>query len=131
MSLTHLSLFVLRISVGTMMLFGHGWRKMTSFPDLATRFADPLGFGTQISLGLAVFAEVFCAFLVIIGLMTRFAAIPILITMLVAFFLVHGDDPWARKELAALFAVSYLVIMIGGPGALALDNRFCKRISSR
>jgi uncharacterized membrane protein YphA (DoxX/SURF4 family) len=42
----------------------------------------------------------------VLGLATRLAAFPLLFTMLTAAFFIHGDDPWAKKELAVLYAVA-------------------------
>jgi putative oxidoreductase len=115
-------LFVLRVSVGGFMLFGHGLKKLMAFGELSSRFSDPLGVGSQASLSLAVFAEVFCAAALILGLATRWAAIPLIVTMLVAAFLVHTADPWAKKEFALLYLIPFLTLLIAGPGRAALDN---------
>jgi putative oxidoreductase len=121
-SWTSLGLLFLRIAAGGMMLFGHGWAKLTGFMDIAPSFPDPLGLGsTTFSLGLAVFAEAFCAAAVMIGLATRIAAIPLVVTMLVAAFVVHSDDPWAKKELALLYVAPFLTLMFTGPGKFSFD----------
>ena len=40
-----LGLLLLRVSVGGMMLFAHGWGKLTSFAERSSSFPDPLGIG--------------------------------------------------------------------------------------
>lgn len=80
-----------------------------------------LGFGREISLVLAVFAEFFCSILVILGFATRFALFPLIITMLVAIFIAHGDDPFHVKEHALLFLFPYLSLLILGAGKYSLD----------
>ena len=102
-------LLVLRVGAGLMMAFAHGWGKMIKFQEIAPRFPDPIGLGSHFSLGLAVFAEFFCSLLVVVGLFTRFAALNVVVTMLVAAFVIHAADPFAKKELALLYllAVSY------------------------
>ncbi len=116
------ALFALRVSVGSMMLLGHGWRKLMAYGDLTTGFSDPLGIGSAASATLAVFAEVFCSAALVLGLATRWVAIPLMTTMAVAAFIVHGDDPFAKKELALLYFASFLALFVAGPGRLALDN---------
>lgn len=117
-----IGLLVLRLGVGLMMLLAHGWGKLVGFSDLAEKFPDPLGIGPTTTLVLAIFAEVVCALLIVVGLGTRFAAVPLLVTMLVAAFVVHADDPWARQEFALLYAIPFLTLVFTGGGRFALDS---------
>ena len=98
---------ILRLVLGVFMLT-HGWGKLSSFSEKSDMFPDPLGVGSTLSLGLATFAEFFCALFLIAGLFTRFAALNILITMLVAGLIFHFEDPFGKKELALLYAVGFL-----------------------
>lgn len=117
-----LGLLVLRLGVGLMMALGHGWGKLSTFSEQASQFADPLGMGSSLSLGLTVFAEFFCALAIAIGLITRGAVIPVIITMLVAVFVIHSDDPWGKKEMGILYLVPFITLLITGPGKFSLDN---------
>jgi putative oxidoreductase len=93
-----------------------------NYPERAATFSDPLGVGPATSLALAVFAEVVCAGAVILGLMTRFAVVPIVILLLVAATIVHADDPWRNKEFALIFAIPFLALIFTGPGRYSLDH---------
>ena len=117
-----LVLLTLRVALGCMMLFGHGLPKLLSFSEKATTFPDPFGFGSMPSLALAVFAEVFCAAGVVLGVMTRWAAIPIAITMATAATIIHANDPWGKKELALVYLVGFLCLIVAGGGRFALDT---------
>lgn len=114
-------LLLLRVGVGCLMLV-HGIGKVTGFQELAADFPDPIGLGSRLSLILAIGAEVGCSILLILGLLTRLAAVPLAFTMIVAFFMVHRDDPWDAKELAGTFLVIYLSLILTGPGILSLDH---------
>ena len=117
-----ISLLLMRLTFGGLMIINHGWGKLEKLlagPPI--KFGDPLGVGTELSRQLAVFGEVICAFLLVIGLFTRWAAIPALITMLVAAWIVHGGDPFKEQEKALLFAAAYVVRLILGPGRYSLD----------
>ncbi|WP_333907979.1 DoxX family protein [Aequorivita sinensis] len=65
--------------------------------------------------------------LLIIGLSTRLAAIPLAITMLVAAFIVHANDGFGRQELPLLYAAIYISIALIGAGKYSLDNRISKK----
>ena len=117
-----IGLLILRVGIGVFMLAAHGWGKLANFGELAGTFPDPIGLGSTVSLVLVIFAEVLCALLVVLGLGTRFAAVPLLVTMLVAAFVVHADDPWSRKEFALLYAIPFLTLIFTGGGRFALDS---------
>ena len=117
-------LLVLRLSVSFLML-NHGWPKLTKlFSGDPVQFGDPIGIGPVATLVLAVFAEVVCSLLIIIGFKTRLAVIPLIITMLVAVFIVHLNDSLTDKEAAILYLVSYGTLYVFGPGKFAADNKW-------
>ena len=119
--LTNVGLLVGRVAIGLLMLVGHGYPKLLEFSAKAATFPDPLGIGSGLSLGLAVFAEFFCAILIIIGAATRLAAIPLVVTMLVAGLIFHSADPWSTQEKAIVYAVPFLMLVFTGPGKLSVD----------
>jgi len=117
---TDLGLLILRIASGLTMFLAHGLPKLTSFSERHATFADPIGLGPSVSLGLTVFAEVFCAIALTLGIFSRFSAAVLAFTMAVAVFIVHGADPFARQELALMYGAIYLALAITGPGKFAL-----------
>lgn len=122
-----IGLLVCRVVFGGLMLLQHGYSKLTGFSEKAGSFPDPIGVGSEMSLAMAVSAEFFCAALVVVGLATRIAAIPLIITMAVAAFYIHGADPLADKELALLYGTAFLTLLLSGPGRLSLDRVFFRR----
>ena len=119
---TDLALLILRLGMGGVMLFSHGWGKLSQFNVMSAHFPDPLGVGSTLSLALAVFAEFFCALAVSLGILTRYTVLPLIVTMAVAAFIVHGGDPFAKKEMALLYLVGYVVIALAGSGKYSLDS---------
>jgi putative oxidoreductase len=120
-----LGLLALRLWLGLSLLLLHGWGKLSNFQQMSAKFADPLGIGTQASLGLAVFGEVVGSVLLIFGLFSRLAALSCATTMAVAFFLVHKmvlKGP-GSGELAFIYLAGFLTILIAGPGRFALDGK--------
>lgn len=117
-------LLILRAALGTGMIVLHGWNKWINFSKYAETFGDPLGIGRKMSLSLAVFAEVICSALLIIGFGTRFAALVLAFTMGVAFFMVHKgalSGP-GSGEMAALYFLGYVVLLFAGPGKFSFDG---------
>lgn len=126
-----IGLLVLRLGVGSFMLFGHGWGKLASFSEKADAWADPIGMGPTLSLSLAIFAEFFCSLGLITGIATRLAAIPLLTTMLVAAGIVHANDPWAKQEFALLYAWIFITLIFAGPGKFSVDAWISKKLSEK
>ena len=89
-------------------------------------FADPIGMGPTLSLLLTVFAEVICTIMILTGFKGRFASIFGMITMFVAVFVVHLEDPWKKKELGLIYFIIYLAIFLMGTGKLSIDGLFSK-----
>ena len=129
-------LLFLRLGMGLIMLFGHGWGKAQRIFQGQTEFADPLGIGEVPSLYLVAFAEVVCAAAIVIGLMTRLAAVPLVIAMAAAAFIAHADDPWfmanaeagaGSKELALVFLTGFAALLFTGPGRYSADGLLANR----
>ncbi|MDA3943608.1 MAG: DoxX family protein [Bacteroidetes bacterium] len=126
-ALLPLWLLINRIGISAFMLT-HGYPKLMRLLDGNTDgFPDPLGIGSAASLLLAVLTEVAASFLLMLGLFSRFAALGLIVTMAVAVFIVHVNDPFGRMEMALLYLFSYLTIFFFGPGKYALDALIRKR----
>lgn len=118
----HVGLLLFRVSVACLMLT-HGFPKLQKlFSGDDIQFADPYGLGVTTSFVLVVFAEFFCSMLVILGLATRLAAIPIIITMATAVIFAHANDPFGVKEKPLLFFVCFTFLLIVGAGKYSVDH---------
>ncbi|KGO81934.1 DoxX family protein [Flavobacterium beibuense F44-8] len=120
-------LFLIRITIALFMLT-HGLKKIELLlSDEPIQFADPFGIGATASLMLVVFAEVVCSALLILGLATRLAVLPLIITMVVAVFMIHGSDGFERQELGSIYLMVYVLLLITGSGKYSLDHLICRK----
>lgn len=117
---TDLATLVLRIIFGGMFAFVHGWMKITGYDAMASQF-DIIGIGSELTLILVIFAEFVCGLFILFGFLTRFAVIPVFITMLVAFFMAHAADPFLNKMIPFIYLFLCVVIFILGSGRYSLD----------
>src|SRR5690606_9921570 len=92
--LKDLGALALRLGLGGTILLAHGLGKFSNYAQYAQQFPGVLGMSPVMSLRMAIFAEVVCAILVIIGAMTRLGALVLAATMAVAHFMVHATDEW-------------------------------------
>ena len=65
-------LLIVRIIFGVL-LMNHGIEKWSNYQELSAVFPDPLGVGSPLSLGLAIFGELACSMAFIIGFLYRLA----------------------------------------------------------
>ncbi|MFT5102960.1 MAG: putative oxidoreductase [Candidatus Latescibacterota bacterium] len=118
----HLGLLFLRVSFAGAML-AHGIPKLLKLISGNFEFGNPIGLGPELSLILTVIGEAICPMLIIIGFKTRIAAIPTIIAMLVAAFVVHGADPFATKEKALLYLFGFIAIALLGGGKFGVSRK--------
>jgi putative oxidoreductase len=121
----NLGLLALRVWVGLSMLLLHGWDKFTHFSEKSENFLNLFGLSSKISLSMAIFGELVCSALLIVGLFTRFAALGGAITMSVAFFLAHKAvlKGQGSGELAFIYLAAFITIFIAGGGRFSLDAK--------
>lgn len=145
---TSVGLLVLRVGVGGF-LATHGWGKLQMLlSGGAAQFGDPIGLGPALSLALVTLSEFFCALLIVAGLATRLAAVPPVISMSVAAFVVHAANPWTMeaagraffagvskdwfsKEPALLYLIPVLSLVFTGGGRFSLDAVIAARRNRR
>jgi putative oxidoreductase len=136
-----LGLLVLRSATALMMLIGHGIPKIQSFAKLKADWhvADFFPFyfmSPQLSLVLTIVAEVLASILLVLGLMTRPAALLLCFTMVVAAFEVNAASCWFTmppngKELAILYLIPCIVMLLTGGGSWSLDANLYRETKRR
>ena len=109
----------LRIFFG-ILFFTHGVDKMINFNELSYTYPSVFGFGSYMTLMLAIFCEFCCSLFLIAGLIVRIIVVPMIISMAVAFFDIH-DAMFPEGELALIYLIMFTVLFITGPGRYSLD----------
>lgn len=126
----HLGLFILRVAVCLVLVYGHGWGKLsTIFGGKEIQFFDPIGLGTNLSYYMAGFAEGICSLLLLVGLFSRYAALILSINFMVIFY-VHGiqsQDGFQELEIIYLYLFSFIALLCAGPGKISLDYALASR----
>jgi len=115
-----ISMLILRLGFGILMI-PHGYAKYASFGDKQNDFMDFMGLGPATSLVLAIFAEMICSILLVLGLFTRAATIPLIITAVVITFLAHEGDIFGKGYGGFSYLLVYIVLLLLGPGRFSMD----------
>lgn len=119
-------LLMLRLVFGGLMI-PHGYDKLIHYSDKKSQFIAFLGIAPEINLALVIFAEFFCAILLVFGLLTRWVAVPLIITMAVALFVVNKGDVMGKGEIAMLYLTVYVCLLFTGGGRYSLDAALYKK----
>ncbi len=121
----NIALFVLRVGLGVLLL-PHGYQKLIHFADMKSKFMNFMGIGSTLSLALVLFAELFCAALLIFGFLSRFAALVIFILFCVIVFKVKHASIFGKDEAEALFLFASFTVLLVGPGKYSVDGAMGK-----
>jgi putative oxidoreductase len=116
------SLLLLRVVFGGLLITLYGWDKLMKFSTSRYSFPDPFHIGSTASLSLVVFAEVLCAIFIVLGLLTRLAAIPLVINFGVIVFMIKAHASIGEKALPVMYLAAFLVILATGPGKASVDR---------
>jgi putative oxidoreductase len=123
------AILLLRLVAG-LAFIQHGWPKI----QYAFGWMGPEATVPGFLQALAALAEFGGGIALILGLLTRLAALGITCNMLVALFMVHlpHGDPFVSQggrsyELAALYLVIMIVFLLRGPGQFSLDALMCRK----
>ncbi|MCZ2152766.1 MAG: DoxX family protein [Bryobacterales bacterium] len=113
-------LLLLRVLAGLGLAFEHGIKKLPP-SDGFVQMVKGVGMPGFMAWG-ATGAELIGGILLALGLFCRPAALLIVINLCVAIFGVHGAQPFAMRELAALYAGSAVLFLLAGPGRYSVDR---------
>ena len=120
-----------RLSVGLLFL-STGWGKVHSL-DKVTAFFVKLGIPAPgLNAVVVGYSELICGALLIVGLFTRLATLPLLVSMVVAILTAKLPDIHGLFDLVGADEFTYLcvlvMLLIMGPGLLSLDEVLLRRV---
>jgi putative oxidoreductase len=108
-----------------------GWGKFHHL-DKVVEFFTQLGIpAPSIQAPFVAGVEFVCGFLVLVGLVTRFASIPLICTMIVAILTAKMEDIHGLGDLFATSEFLYIALLlwlaVAGAGCLSVDHFWCRR----
>jgi putative oxidoreductase len=118
----NLALFLLRVSFAVQICLNHGIPKLANYGVWKTQFYNLLHIGSSFTLMLSIFAEVFAAMLLVLGLFSRLAALILVIDTFFASFIYHQGHPIKTYEDAIMYFFAFLCILLVGPGKISVDG---------
>lgn len=116
-----LILLTARVIFGFLFM-SHGIAKWIMFKDFTEAFYDPIGLGATLSFWLVLFAEIVCSFGFILGVLFRLSLIPMIFSMCIAVFIIHGSEPLNIVEPALMYLTIFVLMFFSGPGEFSIDR---------
>jgi putative oxidoreductase len=114
-------LAVLRVVAGLLLVALHGLSKVPPQEGFVG-WIGGMGFPAPLAFAwMAAFAEVVGGVLLAIGLLTRPAALLLVIHFTVVVLVAHAGDAMGDRELAILFGTISLLYLLAGAGRYSLD----------
>ena len=123
-----LGLLFLRFFGAFALIRTHGWPKLMDLEATMAHIPDPIGLGQSFSAYYAIFANVFCAFLVMLGLFTRWASLAIITITLSGLFIVHISDPAKVQDAPLIYSIVFIALIILGSGKYSMDAVLEKKL---
>jgi putative oxidoreductase len=119
-----------RLTVGVVFV-GTGWGKIHDLPKVAEFFEELHIPAPHFQAGLVATTELVGGALILVGLLTRLAALPLAFTMVIAILTAKLPKVEGITDLFGFEEVTYLVIFLwialAGPGPVSLDWLISKR----
>lgn len=120
-----------RLAVGLVFL-STGWGKVHDLPKV-THFFVELGIPMPgLNAGVVAYSELICGALLVLGLATRLATIPLMVSMIVAILTAKKSELHGLFDLVGFEEFTYLsvllMIAVLGAGAVSLDRLLARRL---
>jgi len=120
-----------RLAVG-LLFASTGWGKIHTL-DKVTQFFTQLGIPAPgLNAVVVGYSEFICGWLLVIGLCTRLATLPLIVSMVVAILTAKLKDIHGIFDLVGADEFTYLcvlvMLLIIGPGMLSVDSIFVSRV---
>jgi len=116
----HWSMLVYRVLISSEMIVAHGLKKLGIGAE-KEQVPNPLNLPETFNQLFAVSANIFFPILIILGLFTRLAILPVLAVTLTGYFVVHWNDSLLIKDMPFMYSVAFLLLLILGPGKYSAD----------
>ena len=120
-----------RLAVG-LLFMSTGWGKVHDIPKV-THFFQTLGIPAPgFHAVLVGYSELLCGTALVVGLLSRLATIPLIVSMIVALITAKHSDIHGIFDLVGQDEFTYLVVLVMiavlGPSRLSLDHLLARRI---
>ena len=125
------ALLLARLAVG-LVFMSTGWGKVHNLEKVTGFFTSLHIPAPHFNAVLVGYSELLCGTALVLGLLTRLATIPLVVSMIVAILTAKLPDLHGLFDLVGFDEFTYLVVLLViallGPGSIALDTLLVRRL---
>ena len=119
----------IRLIIGFHLIYGtqdnvFSYKQMEEFAKFLGERGVPF---PLFSAFLSAYAQFICGILFIVGALTRYAAVVMIINFIAALFIAHRADPYPRMFQALMMLFAALFFLLHGAGKLSIDELLERR----
>lgn len=117
----HLGLLFFRVAVATQLLVVHGLEKLHPDPGYSAAFPNPFGWPEELNYCIALAGSLYFPVFIILGVLTRLAALPALAVTATGYFIVHAGESATMREIPFMYSTCLVLIVLLGAGRYSID----------
>jgi putative oxidoreductase len=120
----------IRLIIGFHLVYGtqdnvFSYARMQEFAAFLSAHNVPL---PLLAAFVSAYAQFICGILFILGALTRYAALVMIINFIAAIVIAHTGDPYLNKFPALIMLAAACFLFLHGPGQLSVDNFLARRV---
>ncbi|MVT12022.1 DoxX family protein [Chitinophaga tropicalis] len=118
----NLALLIYRVLLALELFRVHGLKKFRVENGQKEHVPNPLHLPEKLNAFVATFSDTVVPFLVMLGLGTRLAILPVIGVTAIGYFVVHRKDSLEVRDVPYMYTLSFLFLLVIGAGTYSLDN---------
>jgi len=121
-SFNNAALLIFRILLSIELFRVHGLKKFRLENGEKEHVPNPLHLPDKLNGMMATLSDTVAPFLIILGIGTRLAALPVIGVTAIGYFVVHRKDSPEVRDVPYMYTLCYLLILALGAGTYSVDN---------
>lgn len=121
-SFNNAALLIFRIFLSIELFRVHGLKKFRLENGEKEHVPNPLHLPEKLNGMMATLSDTVAPFLIILGIGTRLAALPVIGVTAIGYFVVHRKDSPEVRDVPYMYTLCYLLILALGAGTYSIDN---------
>lgn len=120
--INNIALLIYRVLLALELFRVHGLKKFRIENGQKEHVPNPLHLPEKLNAFVATLSDTVVPFLVMLGLGTRLAIVPVIGVTAIGYFIVHRKDSLEVRDVPYMYTLSFLFLLVIGAGTYSVDN---------